>query len=137
MSITPGLSHPHQRCLACNVRGNGSKRSYAIPGCHLEGAIFAQATGVSTEMPIRSAASDSQSPPEVRSKVASGSDPEPEEAKGFVESLLRPVQSLAKRAAVYVAFIAAKQPSRIRQVLQQVWLVAEKSACPPKLERAA
>lgn len=77
---------------------------------------FREATGVSSEMPGRTVTSASRSSPVVQSKKESPP------AKGFMESVLQPVQALAKRAAVYVAFIAAKQPSRIRQVLQQVYI---------------
>ena len=85
--------------------------------CHLR-RLFSQAAGVSSEMPARSATPDSSSPAKVKNEAGPPSEP----AKSFVESLLQPVQALAKRAAVYVAFIAAKQPSRIKQVLQQVLL---------------
>ena len=38
----------------------------------------------------------------------------------LIDSILEPLQVMAKRTAIYVAFLAAKQPGRIRQVLRQV-----------------
>ncbi|KAK9830202.1 hypothetical protein WJX72_010275 [[Myrmecia] bisecta] len=45
----------------------------------------------------------------------------PAEEKSMMQRMTEPVAQMARRAAVYMAFLAAKQPSRIKQVLQQVY----------------
>lgn len=45
------------------------------------------------------------------------------EQKGIIQQVLAPLATIAKRVAVYGSFILTKQPSRVKQVLQQVcWL---------------
>ena len=45
------------------------------------------------------------------------------EQKGIIQQVLAPLATIAKRVAVYGSFVLTKQPSRVKQVLQQVcWL---------------
>ncbi len=69
-------------------------------------------------MSERSVSSSVQQPANVEARGAGGK--ETEGGGGLLGSLWNPIQTMAKRTAIYVAFLAAKQPSRIRQVLRQV-----------------
>ena len=55
-----------------------------------------------------------------RGAVSGAGDADAAGGKGLLEGIWNPLQAMAKRTAIYVAFLAAKQPSRIKQVLNQV-----------------
>lgn len=86
-----------------------------------------QAVGVSSEMPDRNASSAPQSAPKVWGEAPAREAPR--EKKGFLKGVVGPVQTVAARVAIYVAFIAAKQPARIRKVLRQVTFCTTPTAC--------
>lgn len=44
------------------------------------------------------------------------------EQKGIIQQVLAPLATIAKRVAVYGSFVLTKQPSRVKQVLQQVYI---------------
>lgn len=80
-----------------------------------------QAANIESDMPGRATSSSVQQPP----RISSSSSSVPAENTSFIDSIWNPIQTLAKRTAIYFAFLAAKQPSRIKQVLKQ--------ACSPLL----
>lgn len=47
----------------------------------------------------------------------------PEASPSLLQRLVSPVKTIAVRTAVYASFFAAKQPSRIRSVLKQVYSI--------------
>ena len=75
---------------------------------------------------MQAVAESSQSPPSERNGAKSSPESASTSGEGsrqsgsFFSSIFDPLQTLAKRAGIYVAFLAAKQPSRIKQVLKQV-----------------
>lgn len=74
-----------------------------------------QAANIRSDMPGRATTSSIQQPPRIESTSSSA----PEESTSFLDSIWNPIQTIAKRTAIYFAFLAAKQPSRIKQVLKQ------------------
>ena len=74
-----------------------------------------QAANIRSDMPGRATTSSIQQPPRIESTSSSA----PQESTSFLDSIWNPIQTIAKRTAIYLAFLAAKQPSRIKQVLKQ------------------
>lgn len=70
-------------------------------------------------MPSRSISNQVQDAPLVTTRP-SDKRPPAGESQNLFNAIWNPIQTIAKRTAIYFAFIAAKQPSRIRQVLKQV-----------------
>ena len=75
-------------------------------------------------MPQRSVGSAVQEPAKLetrgRGAVSGAGNEDAAGGKGLLDGIWNPLQTMAKRTAIYVAFLAAKQPSRIKQVLRQV-----------------
>ena len=86
-------------------------------------------------MPQRSVGSSVQEPAKLetrgRGAVSGAGNADAAGGKGLLEGIWNPLQTMAKRTAIYVAFLAAKQPSRIKQVLNQVGcsFLSARAAC--------
>lgn len=89
-----------------------------------------QAAQVSSTMPERSVGSTVQAEPEIErssSSTTTTSSDSPNLARNvdqsgsFFSNVFDPLQTIAKRAVIYLAFLAAKQPGRIKSVLKQVY----------------
>lgn len=65
--------------------------------------------------PAQSSASQSASPQKAAPMTSSS-----KEQSSFMQQVLAPLATIAKRVAVYGSFILTKQPGRVKSVLQQV-----------------
>ena len=74
-----------------------------------------QAAGVSSPMPEQSTSDLRRENPVESTRTAAS-----QSSNGFFNAIVDPLSTLAKRTGIYIAFLAAKQPSRIKSVLRQV-----------------
>ncbi len=102
--VAAGLSSTEKEVLAAIDPADFSDAGHTASGMTRQDSAFR------SESSSQSSASQTAAPLTKSSK----------EQTSFLQQVLSPLATMAKRVAVYGSFILTKQPSRVKQVLQQV-----------------
>ena len=87
---------------------------FSASGHTASGMTSSRTQGSASSSPSPASSSASQQPAPLTKSSA--------EQSSFMQQVLAPLATIAKRVAVYGSFILTKQPGRVKQVLQQVRL---------------